>query len=123
MQETLHDHHTPISIGPYATYDLLTTDIYLMGNSSGELQDLTNRLVERATVCGMEFSTGKSKIITNSTNNISAYISMKGQKLEEVFSFKYPVKGWHMLSRSPRQDCLSNGSNDQSKQDLAVQHH
>ena len=31
----------------------------------------------------------KSKIMTNSTNNISADISMNGQKLEEVTSFKY----------------------------------
>ena len=37
----------------------------------------------------MEVSTGKSKIMTQSTNNISADISMNGQKLEEVISFKY----------------------------------
>ena len=34
-------------------------------------------------------STEKSKIMTNSTNSISADISMNGQKLEEVTSFKY----------------------------------
>ena len=37
----------------------------------------------------MEISTLKTKIMTNSTNNISADISMKGRKLEEVTSFKY----------------------------------
>ena len=37
----------------------------------------------------MEVSTKKSKMITNSTNNISADISKNGQKLEEVTSFKY----------------------------------
>ena len=37
----------------------------------------------------MEVSTGTSKIMTNSTNNISADISMNGQTLEEVTSFKY----------------------------------
>ena len=31
----------------------------------------------------------KSKIMTNSTNSISADMSMKDQKLEEVTSFKY----------------------------------
>ena len=31
----------------------------------------------------------KSKIMTNSTNSISADISMNGQNLEEVTSFKY----------------------------------
>ena len=33
--------------------------------------------------------TEKSKIMTNSTNNISADISMKSQKLEQVTIFKY----------------------------------
>ena len=34
-------------------------------------------------------STEKSKIMTNSTNNITADISMNSQKLEEVTSFRY----------------------------------
>ena len=37
----------------------------------------------------MEVSTEKNRIMTNSTNNISANISMNGQKLDEVTSFKY----------------------------------
>ena len=37
----------------------------------------------------MEDSTEKSKIMTNSTNNISADISMNSQKLEEVTNFNY----------------------------------
>ena len=60
-----------------------------MGDSNGELQDLTSRFVDRATAYGMEVTTEKRKIMTNSTNNISADISMNGQKLEEVTSFKY----------------------------------
>ena len=60
-----------------------------MGGSNGELQDLTNRLVDRATEYGMEVSTEKRKIMTSSTNNTSEYISMNGQKLEEVTSLKY----------------------------------
>ena len=60
-----------------------------MGDSSGELQDLTNRLVDRATAYGMEVSTENSKIMTKSTNNISADVSMNRQKLEQAASFKY----------------------------------
>ena len=41
------------------------------------------------TAYGIEFSTEKSKIMTNSINNIRTDISMNGQKLEEVTSFKY----------------------------------
>ena len=37
----------------------------------------------------MEISTKKNKTVTNSTNNISADISMNGQKLEEVISFEH----------------------------------
>ena len=37
----------------------------------------------------MEVSTEKSKIMTNSINNIRADISMNGETLEEVTSFKY----------------------------------
>ena len=37
----------------------------------------------------MEVSAEKTKIMTNSTNNMSADITMNGQKLEEVTSFKY----------------------------------
>ena len=78
-------HQSPLVEGPHATYE----DIDLMGSSNGELQDLTNRLVDRATTYGKEASTVKGKILTNSTNNISTRISMNGQKLEEVTSFKY----------------------------------
>ena len=64
-------------------------DIDLTGGCNCEVQDLTNRLVDRTTAYGREVSTEKNKIMTNSTNNISAYISMNGQKLEEVTSCKY----------------------------------
>ena len=37
----------------------------------------------------MEVSAEKSKIMTNSTNNTSADISINCQKLQEVTSFKY----------------------------------
>ena len=61
-------------------------------------QDLTSRLVDRATANGMEVGIGKSKIMAKSTDNISADISMNGicadisrngQKSQEVTSFKY----------------------------------
>ena len=43
-----------------------------MGGNKGEFQDLTNRLLDRAAAYGMEVSTEKSKVMTNSTNKISA---------------------------------------------------
>ena len=85
MQETLHDHRASISISGRPICNLrLADDIDLMGGSNGELQDLTNRLVDRASTYGMGVSTEESKTMTDSTNNISADISMNGKNLEEV---------------------------------------
>ena len=73
MQETLHDHHTSISIGGRPICNqIFADDIELMGGSNGELQDLTSRFVDRATAYGMEVTAEKNKIMSNSTNNISA---------------------------------------------------
>ena len=87
MQETLHDHHTPLSIGGRSIR--FADNIDLVGGSKVELQDLTNSLFDRTRANGMEVSTERSKTMTNSTNNIGADISMNGQKLEDMISFKY----------------------------------
>ena len=90
MQETLHEYHTSISVGERPICKLqFADDIDLMGGNNGELQDLSNRFVDRATAYGVTISIQKCKIVTNSTKNINAYIIMNGQKLEEVTSFKY----------------------------------
>ena len=64
---------------------------------------------------GMEVSTQKSKFTTNSTNNISADISVNGQKLEEITSFTCA-----RMAPAQHQDCLSNDSNGHTKPDLEV---
>ena len=75
----------------------------------------------------MEVSTEYSKIMTNCTNNITVDISMNGQKFEDVTSFRYlgaTLCKHGTCSADVRfQDCLSYGSNGQTKQNLAVQHH
>ena len=81
MQEILHDHNTSISIGGRPICNLqFADDIDAMGGSYEELKDLANRLVDRAMAYGMEVSTEKSKIMTSSTNNISADVRMNGQR-------------------------------------------
>ena len=90
MQETLHDHHTSISIGGRLTCNLrFADDIDLMNGSNGELRDLTNRLIDRATAYGIKFSTEKSKIMIDSTQNIGADFSTNGLKLEDLTNFKH----------------------------------
>ena len=49
---------------------------------------------------GMQVSTDGNKIMSNSTDNISA-VQVPGIN---------PVQRWHLLSRSPCQECLSSGS-------------
>ena len=83
-------HQTSISIGGRPICNLRFSDnINLMGGSHGELQDLTNRLVDRATAYGMEVSIEKSKIMTNSTKNIIADVTTTGLKLKKVTTFRY----------------------------------
>ena len=61
------------------------------GGNNGELQNLksqTDSKTKQEHNYRMEVGTKKSKIPTNSTNPNSEDISMNGQKLEEVSSFK-----------------------------------
>ena len=70
MQETLKDHHTSISTDGRLICNLrFADDIDLRGGSNGELQGLTNRLEDRATVFGMEISIKKSKIMHDQQHN------------------------------------------------------
>ena len=90
MNETLHEHHTSISINGRPICNLrFADDIDLMAGSKQELQELTDRLSNRAGAYGMEVSTEKSKVMVNSTTITSADIYMNGQRLEEVDTFKY----------------------------------
>ena len=76
MQETLCDHHTSISIGGRPICNLrFADDTDVIDGSNGVLQDLTNRLVHRATTYGTAVSTEKSTNMTNNTNDISAAVS------------------------------------------------
>ena len=64
MKETLHDHQASIFIGGRSIGNPeFTNNIELMGGNGGELQDLTNRLVDRAVAYGMGVSAEKSKIL------------------------------------------------------------
>ena len=60
-----------------------------MGGSSGELQDLTNTLVDGARAYRTKVCKEKRKVTKNNTSNTSADSNMNGRKLEQVTSFKY----------------------------------
>ena len=69
IQETLHDHYTSLSIGGRPICNLrFADDIDLVDGSNSELQNLTNRLVDRATAYGMEVSTAISRPTARTTS-------------------------------------------------------
>ena len=67
----------------------------------------------------MEVRAENSKIMTSSTNRNSADISTNGQKLGRNVLGRNHVQRWYLLSRNPYQNCLSNSSDGQIKQDPA----
>ena len=52
----------------------------LQAAAMANIQDLTNRPVDKAKAYWMEVGTEESKIMTSSTSDIGADTSMKGQK-------------------------------------------
>ena len=76
LQESPHDHHASISVCGSPICNLRFAEyIELMEGSSGEPQNLTDRLVDRATAYGMEGSIEKSKIMTNTTNKSAQIVT------------------------------------------------
>lgn len=79
MQETSLNPNTSISIGRRAVCNLRFADVIdrMVGNNS-DLQDMTNKLVERAGAYGTEADTEKSKVIMNNTGNTNAVVTTGG---------------------------------------------
>ena len=83
-------HPSPLVEGTQGTCYLPRISIFwTVRGSNAELQDITNRLEDKARASGIKSSIENSKIMTSSTQNVHADISMNSQKLEEVTSFKY----------------------------------
>ena len=90
MREVLHTFNSSVSIGGRAVSNLrFADDIDLIAKSNEELQDLPDRLVDRAGAYGMEVSSEKSKVMVNSLDAPPINIIMNGETLEEVDAFKY----------------------------------
>ena len=90
MQETLHNFNDTISINGRDISKLrFAYDIDLIAGTEEELQELTTTLERRARAYGMEIGAEKSKIMVNSRMAQRSTILKKGERLEEVKSFKY----------------------------------
>ena len=68
---------------------ILLDDIDGLAGSEEELVRLVTKLDKTASRYGTEISAEKTKLMTNSTNLITAKITMAGKKLETAQQFKY----------------------------------
>ena len=90
MREVLDSFDSSVSLGGRIISNLrFADDIDLIAKSNQELQELTDRLADRSRAYGMEVSSVKSKVMVNSLDNATANITLNGETLEVVESFKY----------------------------------
>ena len=90
MTYAIEDHEGTVSIrGKSITNLSFADDIDGLAGEERELAKLVQCLDKASTAYGMEISTEKTKLATNSTSGINTGIKVNGQKLETVTSFKY----------------------------------
>ena len=89
MTDALEDHEGTVCIGGRTITNLhFADDIDGLAGEEEELANLVERLDKASTAYGMEISAKKTKLMTN-TSGINPEITVNGQKLEIVTSFKY----------------------------------
>ena len=85
----VEDHEGTVCIGGRTITNLhFADDIDGLAGEEEELANLVERLDKASTAYGMEISAKKTKLMTN-TSGINPEITVNGQKLEIVTSFKY----------------------------------
>ena len=90
MSDTLEEHDWKVSIGGRNITNLrFADDIDALAEEEQELEAQVESLDETCTRYKMEISAEKTKLMTNSANDIQREIKVKGQKLGTVSSFNY----------------------------------
>ena len=90
MSVILEEHDGKISIGGRNITNLrFADDIDAQAVEQQDLKALVESLDKTCTKYKMEISAEKTKLVTNSANGIQREITVKGQKLGTVRSFKY----------------------------------
>ena len=100
MTDALGDHEGTVSIGDRTITNLrFADDIDGLAGEEEELANLVERLDKVSTAYGKEISVEKTKLMTNNTSGSNTEITVNGQKLETVTSFKH--QGELYLMRVP----------------------
>ena len=90
MTDTLEDHEGTVSVGGRIITSLhFADDVYGLAGEEEELANFVERLDKASTAYGMEISAKKTKLMTNNSGGINTDITVNGQKLETVTSFKH----------------------------------
>jgi len=90
MSEALETFKGTVSVGGRSISNLrFADDIDLMAGSRKELGELTSLLDKTCNDYGMEISTDKSKVMSMGTEATKPEIIVRGNKLEQVETFKY----------------------------------
>ena len=90
MTEALKEHEGSVSIGGRNITNLrFADDIDGLAGSEEELKSLMDNLLRAVKSFGMEINADKTKIMTNNPEGFNTNISVDGQVLETVGSFKY----------------------------------
>ena len=114
LSEALEEHDGKVSIGGRNITNLrFADDIDVLAEEEQELEALVESLDKTCTRYKMEISAEKTKLMTNSANDIQREIKVKGQKLGTVTSFKYlgaVVSDDGSLKRGSLKDCTSHCS-------------
>ena len=106
MTDALEDHEGNVSIGGRTITNLhFADDIDGLAGEEEELAKLVERLDKASTAYGTEISAEKTKLMTNNTSGINTEITVNGQKLKTVTSFKY--QGSVITDEGSKPDVLS----------------
>ena len=90
MTDALEDHEGTVSTGGRTITNLrFAYDLDGLAGEEEELANLVERLDKASTAYSMEISAEKTKLMTKNTSGINTEITVNGQKLETVTSFKY----------------------------------
>ena len=90
MNEALLDHKGTVSIGGRVITNLrFADDIDGLAGSEHELVNLMNKIDSTSRIYGMEINTNKTTIMTNYEVHFNNSISLHGEIIESVDTFKY----------------------------------
>lgn len=90
MTEALDQHEGTVSIGGRTITNLrFADDIDGLAGEEQELQDLVQRLDTTSSRFGMEISAEKTKLMTNTSQDLTSQINIGNQSVERVTQFKY----------------------------------